>query len=326
MEWQLACRGAQSEAVRKHIENKNLSYDEMQSLPAWEIQHFPGSYQEQGVGIGYRREDIMGKQGVENIRRISIGKDEERIQTNTYIFTFNQLRTPKEVKIGYGLERIEQHVPASLRCFKCRKYGYHREACAKCSEKDPDHVEEDCLKEIRCANRQQNHPAYPRSCVVYQKEKEIIEVKNNRNVSFLEARKIVGSYMGENSYATNARRVDTTNQNKKYRILVKKLIQLEANDWPKFQEHLKKLHSVEFYPAPAWQPLGNGERSIVVVKTKTHVGSTTPTQTTLKSAKSPAKQTLHKSPIRPPKSIKDRPKDFSSNKTRTTYTNIPSSH
>ena len=47
--------------------------------------------------------------------------------------------------------------------------------------------------------------------------------------------------MGENSYASVAQRVDTTNQENKYRTLEEKLIQLEANEWLKFQEHLKKL-------------------------------------------------------------------------------------
>ncbi len=51
-----------------------------------------------------------------------------------------------------------------------------------------------------------------------------------RNVSFLEARKIVGTYMGENRYASVARRADTINQDNKYRALVKKLIQLEPNN------------------------------------------------------------------------------------------------
>ena len=46
--------------------------------------------------------------------------------------------------------------------------------CAKCGEKDPDHIEGDCLKEIRCANNWQDHPAYARSCDVYKKEKEIL--------------------------------------------------------------------------------------------------------------------------------------------------------
>ena len=98
---------------------------------------------------------------------------------------------------------------------------------------------------------QQDHPVYVRSGDVYKKEKEIIEVKHKRNLSFLETRKIVGSYMGENRYASVAWRADTTNQSNKYRTLLEKLIQLEVNDWPKFQENLKRLHSVEFYQAPA---------------------------------------------------------------------------
>ena len=116
--------------------------------------------------------------------------------------------------------------------------------------------------------------------------------------------KLLGTYMGENNNAFVARRADTTNQDNKYRILVEKWIQLEANDWPKFQEHLKKLHSNEFYQAPAQQQVRNGERSNVIVQGKTQVGSITLTRTSSNSAKQP----LHKSPIRPSKSIKDRQK------------------
>ena len=113
--------------------------------------------------------------------------------------------------------------------------------------------------------------------------------------------------MWESSYASVVWRVDRTNDNTKYRTLVEKLIQLEANDWPKFQEHLKKLHSAEFYEASAQQQVANGERSNVVVQTKTPVGSITPIRNTTKNAKQP----LHKSPIRLPKSIKDRLKNLS---------------
>ena len=136
-------------------------------------------------------------------------------------------------------------------------------------------------------------------------------MKHKRNLSLLEARKIVGTYMGENSYASVAQRTDTTNEDNKYGTLVEILLQLEANDWPKFQEHMKKLHPAKFYQAPAQQQVGNWERSNVVVHTKTHIGSTTPTQTTLKSVKSPAKQLSHKSPIHPLKSIRDRLKNLS---------------
>ena len=121
----------------------------------------------------------LGKQGVTNIR-IAIRKGDERIQTNTYILTFNQALALKEVKIGYCLQRVEQYVPAPLGCFKCPKYGHDRETCrgrlicAKCGVKDSDHVEEDCLKEIRCANCQPDNPAYTRSCNVYKKKKKYL--------------------------------------------------------------------------------------------------------------------------------------------------------
>ena len=92
-------------------------------------------------------------------------------------------------------------------------------------------------------------------------------VKHKRDLSFLQARKIVGTYMGENSYTSVAWRADTTNQDNRYRMLVEKLIQLEANDRSKFQEHLKKkLHLAKFYQSPTRQWVGNGGRSNVVVK------------------------------------------------------------
>ena len=153
---------------------------------------------------------VVRKQWVTIIRRIFIRKGEERIQTNTYILTFNQLRIPKKVKIGYCLERVEQYVSALLKCFKCQKYGHHSEACrgrqtcAKCSENDPDHGREDFLKEIRCANCRQDHPTYSTSYVVYKERNEITEVKNKKNVFFLKARRIVENYMGENNYASVA--------------------------------------------------------------------------------------------------------------------------
>ena len=99
-------------------------------------------------------------------------------------------------------------------------------------------------------------------------------MKQKRNVSFLELRKTVGSHIGENSYAYVAQRVDRTNEDKKYRTLEEQLIMLEANDWLKIQEHIKKQHSANFYQAPGQQQVENGERPNVVYQTKTHVGTT----------------------------------------------------
>ena len=137
-----------------------------------------------------------------------------------------------------------------------------RQTCAKCDEKDPVHVEKNCLKEITCANCRQDQPAHTISCDVYKKEKETLK----RNMSILEARKIVGTNMGESSYASVARMANTTNQDNKYRTLVEILIQLEA----KVSGATEKLHSAEFYQVSAQQQVENRGRSSVVVQIKTH--------------------------------------------------------
>ena len=67
----------------------------------------------------------------------------------------------------------------------------------------------------------------------------MLEVKHKRNITFLGERKIVRSCMEKNTYASVAQRVDPIHQDNKYRAMVEKLIQLEKNDWPKIQKHLK---------------------------------------------------------------------------------------
>ena len=122
-----------------------------------------------------------------------------------------------------------------------------------------------------------------------------------RNVSFLEARKIISTYMGENSYASVTRRLDTINQDNKYRALVVKLIQLEPNDWPKFKEQLKNLHSAELQTQP--RPVGaNKKKSQWNNQSKITNQPTNPTvqtQTTPPKRKSPAKLNSHRSPTQP---------------------------
>ena len=51
--------------------------------------------------------------------------------------------------------------------------------------------------------------------------------------------------MGENSYWSVARMADRINQDNRYRVLVEKLMQLEPNDWLKFQEQEKNLQTAE---------------------------------------------------------------------------------
>ena len=72
------------------------------------------------------------------------------------------------------------------------------------------------------------------------KREEIVEVKSRRNITFLEARNLVESYMKFYTYANVVQRAspnsNNNNQRDEYRALVEKLMKQGSNDWPKFQE------------------------------------------------------------------------------------------
>ena len=70
-------------------------------------------------------------QGVSDVKRISIKRNDEIINTNTYIFTFNKSQLPKEIKVGYSLIKINPYIPNPLRCYNCQKFGHHETKCIK---------------------------------------------------------------------------------------------------------------------------------------------------------------------------------------------------
>ena len=136
-------------------------------------------------------------------------------------------------------------------------------------------MEEDCLKETRCPNCWQDHLAYSRSCDIYKKDKEILEVKQKKEYNLPESKENSRVIHGR-KHISFAWRVDPINEDNKSRALIEEVT--------------------------------NKEKSNEVVLGKTYTESTIQTWTTPpKSAKSPpTNQLLHKSPIHPPKTIKDR--------------------
>ena len=190
----------------------------------------------------------LNNQGIIDVRRISIKKENQTILTNTYIMQFDRPTIPKEIKIGYNIEKVEPFIPNPLRCFKCQKFGHHEDACngravcGRCGRRDPDHTANECRLDCRCANCGEDHPAYARACKTWKKEKEIMAIKHTKNISFPEARKMVDSYMKEETYSqitSGYTPSNITNQNSKYEILINKLLQLGPNDWPKFINEIK---------------------------------------------------------------------------------------
>ena len=76
------------------------------------------------------------------------------------------------------------------------KYGHHEDRCSKdpiCSKcgQTGEHLESRCSNELHCVNCGEKHSADSKECRIWHKEKEILRFKFTRNISFVEARKLV---------------------------------------------------------------------------------------------------------------------------------------
>ena len=139
----------------------------------------------------------LKKQSVIDVKRITIKKQNEIIETNTYILTFNNPKPPLEIKIGYTVVKVETYIPNPRRCHNCQKYGHlkqhctRKQVCVKCGEQEPNHIEESCKNSLNCNNCKGNHRADSKYCKIWEREKEIIKMKITKNITFPEARRLV---------------------------------------------------------------------------------------------------------------------------------------
>ena len=83
-----------------------------------------------------------------------------------------------------------------MRCHHCQKYGHHEDRCSKdpiCSKcgQVAEHLESQCRNELHCVICGEKHNADSKECQIWHKEKEILRLKFIRNISFIEARKLV---------------------------------------------------------------------------------------------------------------------------------------
>ena len=94
------------------------------------------------------------------MKRFTIRKNNEIINTNTLLLTFNSVVTPKTLKIFYQIIKVELYVPNPLRCFNCQKYGHHESncpadlssVCEKCGKGNHDHLTSQCQNKAQCVN------------------------------------------------------------------------------------------------------------------------------------------------------------------------------
>jgi len=96
-------------------------------------------------------------QNVTEVQRIKTCRDGVLVPTNTFILTFGSPTLPSSIKAGYLNVPVEQYVPNPLRCFKCQRFGHHRNVCKRdvvcprCAEVGHDNTESSCKATIPCA-------------------------------------------------------------------------------------------------------------------------------------------------------------------------------
>ena len=73
--------------------------------------------------------EYLKPQGVTRVKRFTIRRDHEIVNTNTLLLTFNSIETPKTLKVFYQIIPVELYVPNPLNCFNCQRFGHHESNC-----------------------------------------------------------------------------------------------------------------------------------------------------------------------------------------------------
>ena len=151
--------------------------------------------------------EFMKEQGVTAVPRINVFRDNALKPTNTFVFTFSTPVLPSTVKIGFVQAKVDVYIPYSLRCYQCQIFGHHehkcgRQAvCANCGM--PEHCPfGQCQRPARCANCSGDHPVNSKQCPTWEKEKKILKIKCEQNITFPEARKQFEQFNAVQTYAS----------------------------------------------------------------------------------------------------------------------------
>ncbi|GBN70432.1 hypothetical protein AVEN_199369-1, partial [Araneus ventricosus] len=137
----------------------------------------------------------LSSQGVTAVRRINIKREGKLIPTKHIILTFNSTKLPSTIKAGFLSCPVKPYIPNPIRCFNCQRFGHSkavcrgRLTCSKCSV--IGHSANDCTSDPKCKNCSQAHTADSKLCPQFKTEKKIQELRVRKNISYLEAKKLI---------------------------------------------------------------------------------------------------------------------------------------
>lgn len=135
----------------------------------------------------------LALQKVIDVQKITKLEGNERVPTGAAIITFDLIRRPETIKIGWERVRVDEHIPNPMRCVNCQKLGHTKNRCKRvelCKECGfiPPHTT--CLRKycLNCEN--ETHTSYDPSCPTYLKYKSVNKIKADRRCTARDAWKI----------------------------------------------------------------------------------------------------------------------------------------
>ena len=197
----------------------------------------------------------MVEQEVTDVRRITVRRDGVTKLTNTYVLTFN---LPTVVKIGFIQVKVDVYIPNPLRCYHCQVFGHHENKCGRhavcCNCGEPEHCAPSgvCDKPAKCVNCSGDHPANSKQCPQWEKEKKILKIKCENNLSFPDARKQYEQFYTGQTYAS-AVKPGTCNKSTQTE---NKTTQTDDS----FDEYLKKQEKSQSDKTPKETPKGKQDK------------------------------------------------------------------
>ena len=120
----------------------------------------------------------LKKHLVTDIKRILIKINNEVVNTNTYILSFNSPKPPPKLKIGYIIVKVYIYIPNPLWCYNCQKFGHHESRCTRrkiyknCGMDGSDN-QEATHQWLKCVNCREEHLAGSRFCEAWKQKKNI---------------------------------------------------------------------------------------------------------------------------------------------------------
>lgn len=138
--------------------------------------------------------DALRSQGVTTVKHIMSKKNGKTEPTNTFIVTFNLPTPPKFVKAAYMNLPVEPFIPNPLRCYNCQGFGHgqstckRKAVCARCGLEG--HSDNDCHEQPHCVNCSGPHPSFSKECPEWIKQRSIVQIKTEKNISFNEAKQL----------------------------------------------------------------------------------------------------------------------------------------